>query len=70
MVIEQDAGDHAEVRPDPAGFRQDRVPVDPEPEGPADLSNTQYFWRLNAKQQPIALVSKPVSILKTPKFKK
>ena len=32
------------------------------------FSNTVYYYRLNAKRQPIRVVSKPVSILKTPKF--
>ena len=34
------------------------------------FSNTVYYYRINAKRQPIRVVSKPVSILKTPKFQK
>ena len=32
------------------------------------FSDKVYYYRINAKQQPIRLVSKPASIQKTPKF--
>ena len=52
----------------PRDFRKPAFPDDPVLKTFRIFSNTSYYYRINAKQQPIALVSKPVSINKTPKF--
>ena len=54
----------------PRDFRKPAFPNDPVLKNFRIFSSTVYYYRINAKRQPIRLVSKPVSILKTPKFTK
>ena len=54
----------------PRDFRKPGFPNDPVLKTLRIFSNTVYYYRINAKQQPIALVSKPVNVNNTPKFGK
>jgi ABC-type branched-subunit amino acid transport system substrate-binding protein len=52
----------------PRDFRKNPFASDPTLKNLRIFSSTSFYYRINSKQQPIALVSKPVSILKTPTF--
>ena len=52
----------------PRDFRKNAFRSNPTLKSFRIFSSTVYYYRINAKRQPIAQVSKPVSMLKTPKF--
>ena len=52
----------------PRDFRKPAFPNDPTLKNLRIFSNTAYYHRINAKREPISVVSTPVSVLETPKF--